>query len=361
MKKSHLLALGLALALTLSIAGCTKTPTPSPSASANPAPTGSVSPSPTPTPTPTPSATPDDTADRPAVNLAVLKGNTGMSAVKLLADNEAGTTVNDYAVTLAADPTEVNSKLINGDIDIAALPTNVAATLFNKTEGGVQIIALCGLGVLYMLENGDTVHSFADLAGKTIYAPANAQGANPEYVLNYLLEQNGLTPGADVTVEWKDSDELSALLASGDVDLAMMPVPAATAVTIKNPDVRFALDFTEEWKAVNSDSQLTMSCLVVRTEFAREHSQVVDDFLTEYAASIDYVKNNVDAAAELVAQYGITPSAAVAKAAIPQINLVYISGADIRDTINGYFDVLWQANPKSIGGFVPDDSFYYIP
>ena len=151
MKKSRLLALGLALALTLSIAGCTKTPTPSPSASANPAPTGSVSPSPTPTPTPTPSAAPDDTADRPAVNLAVLKGNTGMSAVKLLADNEAGTTANDYAVTLAADPTEVNSKLINGDIDIAALPTNVAATLFNKTEGGVQIIALCGLGVLYML------------------------------------------------------------------------------------------------------------------------------------------------------------------------------------------------------------------
>ena len=240
MKKSRLLALGLALALTLSIAGCTKTPTPLP-APPQTLPDRERLPSPTPTPTPTPSATPDDTADRPAVNLAVLKGNTGMSAVKLLADNEAGTTVNDYAVTLAADPTEVNSKLINGDIDIAALPTQRGRHPVQQDRGR-------------RADNRAVRPGRASICWKTAIpsTPSPTWRARPSIPRQRPRRQSRVCPqlsagakrphpGADVTVEWKDSDELSALLASGDVDLAMMPVPAATAVTIKNPDVRFAL------------------------------------------------------------------------------------------------------------------------
>ncbi|HWS44079.1 MAG TPA: ABC transporter substrate-binding protein, partial [Pseudoflavonifractor sp.] len=297
-------------------------------------------------------------AERTKVNLAVLKGNTGMSAVKLLSDNEEGTTANDYAVTIAAAPDEVTGKLINGDLDIAALPTNVAATLYNKTDGGVQMLAVCGLGVLYVLEKGDTVHSVADLAGKTLYA--TGQGANPEYVLNYLLKQNGLEAGKDVTVEWKTADELSTLMASGEIDLAMMPVPAATGVVMKNPDVRFALDFTKEWDAVADHGVLTMSCVAVRTAFAQEHPEAVNAFLKEYAASVDYVKNNVEAGAELVAKYEITPNAKIAAAAIPQINLIYVDGEEMRDSIQGYFEVLSAADPKSIGGGIPADDFYYV-
>ncbi len=351
MKLKRLSALALTLALAFSLTACapktsapTNTPTALPSATA--------------TTTPTPTPTPDPVADRPAVNLAVLKGNTGMSAVKLMADSEAGTTANDYAVTIASAPDEVTAKLINGDLDIAALPTNVAATLYNKTDGGVQMLAVCGLGVLYVLENGNTVNSVADLAGKTLYA--TGQGANPEYVLNYLLNQNGLTAGKDVTVEWKTSDELSALMASGEIDLAMMPVPAATGVMMKNADVRFALDFTQEWDEVSSGGILTMSCVAVRTQFAKENPEAVNAFLREYAASINYVKNNVDAAATLVAQYEITPNEKIAAAAIPQINLVYLDGEDMRDGIQSYFEVLAQADAKSIGGAIPADDFYYV-
>lgn len=354
MNTKRMTALGLALALSLTLAGCT---TPTVETTATPTPSATATAAPTPTPTAEPTATPG--AEKTAVNLAVLKGNTGMSAVKLLSDNDAGTAANDYSVTLAAAPDEVTGKLINGDIDIAALPTNVAATLFNKTDGGIQVLALCGLGVLYVVENGESVQSVADLRGKTLYA--TGQAANPEYVLNYILRQNGLEPGTDVTIEWKTSDELTTLMASGEVDLAMMPVPAATGVMIKNPDIRFALDFTKEWDGVTTNgSVLTMSCVVVRTEFAQEHPEAVNAFLTEYAASIDYVKNNVDAAAELVAQYEITPNAAIAKAAIPQINLVCVTGEDIQPSIQGYYEVLWQADPKSIGGAMPTDDFYYV-
>lgn len=349
MKLKRLSALALTLALTLTACApaapvATDTPTTAPTQTS------------TVPPTPTPSATVP--AERTKVNLAVLKGNTGMSAVKLLSDNEEGTTANDYAVTIAAAPDEVTGKLINGDLDIAALPTNVAATLYNKTDGGVQMLAVCGLGVLYVLEKGDTVHSVADLAGKTLYA--TGQGANPEYVLNYLLKQNGLEAGRDVTVEWRTADELSTLMASGEIDLAMMPVPAATGVVMKNPDVRFALDFTKEWDAVADHGVLTMSCVAVRTAFAQEHPEAVNAFLKEYAASVDYVKNNVEAGAELVAKYEITPNAKIAAAAIPQINLIYVDGEEMRDSIQGYFEVLSAADPKSIGGGIPADDFYYV-
>ncbi len=351
MKRKTLGSLALALALVLSLSACApQTPMANPTSS----PAEETTP-PVETSTPSPSSS---TAARETVNLAVLKGNTGMSAVKLLADNEAGTTANDYAVTIAAAPDEVTGKLINGDLDIAALPTNVAASLYHKTEGGVQMLAVCGLGVLYVLEKGDSVHSVADLAGKTLYA--TGQGANPEYVLNYLLEQNGLKAGTDLTVEWKTGDELSALMASGEIDLAMMPVPAATAVTIKNPEVRFALDFNQEWDAAAPSGTLAMSCVAVRTQFAQEHPEAVAAFLKEYAASIDYVKNNVPAAAELVAKYEITPNAKIAAAAIPQIGLVYLEGEEMRNSVQSYFEVLVQADPKSVGGSLPDDGFYYI-
>lgn len=351
MKLKRVPALALSLALIFSLSACTpkapaSTPTPTPTAT------------PVATPTPTPTPTPAPLNDRPVVNLAVLKGNTGMSAVKLMADSEAGTTFNDYAVTIASAPDEVTAKLINGDLDIAALPTNVAATLYNKTSGGVQMLAVCGLGVLYMLENGNTVQSVHNLAGKTIYA--TGQGANPEYVLNYILNQNGLTVGMDVNVEWKTSEELTALMASGEIDLAMMPVPAATSVLMKYPDVRFALDFTQEWENISTGGSLIMSCVAVRTDFAKENPEVVNAFLEEYAASIDYVKNNVEEAADLVAKYEITPNNKIAAAAIPQINLIYLDGEDMRDGIQNYFEVLAQAEPKSIGGAIPADDFYYI-
>jgi len=289
----------------------------------------------------------------------MLKGPTGMGAAKLMADAEAGTAGQKYAFTVDADPSAVPAKLTSGEVDIAALPTNVAANLYNKT-GDIQLLALNTLGVLYILEQGDSIQSMGDLAGKTIYA--TGQGANPEYVLNFLLAQNGLTPGEDVTIEWKASDELSTLAAAGDVDVCMLPVPAATTVLMKNSQMRAALDLTEEWDRASTDgSALTMGCVVVRTEFAQAHPEAVDTFLTEYAASIEYIKGGSEDAAQLAAQCGIVPSTQVAAAAIPQANLICVTGRDIAPAIQGYYFVLWEADPASIGGGLPDDGFYYVP
>ncbi|MEG2119132.1 MAG: ABC transporter substrate-binding protein [Pseudoflavonifractor sp.] len=348
MKLKKSAALALVLALVLSLTGCTTPAVPTPS----PAPTAAPTAAPTPAPTIAP------TAERTPVSIAMLKGPTGMGAAKLMADDEAGSTANDYTFTVAGAPTELMGKIVNGEFDLAAVPTNLAATLAAKTEGGVQMIAINTLGVLYILEKGDTVKTMADLKGKTIYA--TGQASNPEYVLNYLLKENGLTPGTDVTIEWKTSEELTALMASGEIDLCMLPVPAATAVLMKNKEVRSALNLSEEWDMLNKGSTLTMGCVVAQTKFIAEHPEAVASFLAEYAASIEDVKNSANAAA-LVAQYGITPNEQIAKAAIPQANLVCITGADMQPAIQGYYEVLWDAEPKSIGGAIPKDAFYYIP
>ena len=292
------------------------------------------------------------------VNIAVLSGPTGIGAVGLMEANDAGETVNHYNFTVTAANDEVVAGLSNGDYDIAALATNVAANLYNKTSGGVQICALNTYGVLYILEKGDSIQSMSDLAGKTIYA--TGQGANPEYVLNYLLTENGLTPGEDVEVEFMDSETLMTQMAAGAYEVCMLPVPAVTSVLIQNPEVRVALDLTDEWNKVTDQGVLTMGCIVVRTEFAQENPEAVQAFLKEYAASIESVQTDVEHAAQLCESYGIVAKAAVAAKAIPDCNLCCVTGADIQPAIEPYYNVLFEANPDSIGGALPGDDFYFV-
>ena len=296
------------------------------------------------------------------VNLAVLSGPTGIGAVGLMEANDAGDTVNHYSFTVAAANDDVVAGIASGSYDMAAVATNVAANLYQKTSGGVQIIALNTLGVLYILENGETVQSIADLKGRTVYA--TGQGANPEYVLEYLLDQNGLTYSldgseADVELQFMAADELSAGMVSGQYDLCMLPVPAVTAVTVQNQDVRIALDLTAEWDRLGVDGQLTQGCIVVRTAFAQEHPQAVEAFLQEYAASIASVLADPAHAGELCEQYGVVAKAAIATKAIPSCNLVCIVGDDLRTTIEPYFQVLLDANAQSVGGALPGDDFYF--
>ncbi len=299
------------------------------------------------------------------INVAVLTGPTGVGAVGLWEAADAGSTTDRYSITAVADNTQIRDGLINGDYDIAAIATNVAATLYNKTEGKIKVIALNTLGVLYILENGSSVSSVADLKGRTIYAAG--QGANPEYVLKYILTSNGLTVStsvdpvedADVEVVFDEASVIQTKMASGEIDLCMLPVPAATAVLINNQDVRSALDLTAEWNALGTGGQLTMGCVAVRTEFADENPKAVDRFLEEYEKSINGVKDDVDHAAQLCETYGIVPKAAIAKRAIPDCNLTFVSGEDIRSTLEPYFRVLFDADPASIGGAMPDDGFYY--
>ncbi len=299
--------------------------------------------------------------ERAAVRVGGLKGPTAMGMVKLMEEDAAGTTANDYEFTLAGSADEINPLLIKGELDIAAVPTNVASVLYNKTEGQVEILALNTLGVLYVVENGNTIQSVEDLRGKTIYS--TGKGATPEYALNYILGENGLTAGTDVTVEYKsEHSELASLLAAGQADLAVLPQPFVTSVLAKNPDVRIALNLTEEWDKVTEDgSKLTMGALVVRKDYAESNPEAVRNFLKEYQASTQYVTDeaNLDDAAALIEQYGII-SAAVAKQALPYCNIVCITGEEMRTAAEGFLSILAKANPQSVGGTLPAEDFYYI-
>ena len=338
------LSLLLCTALTLSLlAGC------GPKNTGNGSASGSDS---------TSQSTSQNTEDRTQVDFMVLSGPTGVGAAKLLSDNDAGTTLNDYNAEVVTENGQIQTALTSGEVDIAAIATNVAANLAAQSDGSIQMLAVNTLGVLYILDKNVGITSLADLSGKTIYA--TGKGANPEYILNYLLTQNGVDPTTDVTIEWLTAEEVSAKMISSDSAVCMLPVPAATALMAKDSAVQQAISLSDAWDELGNGS-LAMGCVVARTEFIEENPQAVADFLTEYEASINYMKDeaNVDTASELVAQYKITPSAAIAAAAIPQCNLTFASGQEMKDLVEGYFSVLFQANPASIGGAMPYDSFYY--
>lgn len=347
MKSKRILALCLSLVTLLAFAGCTQQGGQEPSLT-------TTSAAATTTAAPTTAAP----AQRYDIRIGMLTGATGVGAAYLMEENEKGTSANNYTFSLAAAPTDLVGQLTSGALDMIAVPTNLAASLYAKTQGNIRIVALNTLGVLNLLENGDTIHSVADLKGKTVYA--FGQGANPEYVLNYILEKNGLKPGTDVEIVFKDNAELTTLMATGQAKIAMLPVPASTTVLTKNADVRFALDITDEWdKVKEDDSVLTMGCVVTTAKYAEEHADAISGFLNEYAASIDYTNANPKDAAALVEKFAIVPSAAIAEKAIPDCNLVCITGDAIQPAVEGYFNVLFKADPTSVGGAVPDAGIYF--
>ena len=297
------------------------------------------------------------TDSRPQVNFTVLSGPTGVGAAKLISDSESGATKNHYQVNVVAANDEVTAALINGSTDIAAIATNVAANLAAKTNGNIQVLAVNTLGVLYILEKGDTVHSMADLSGKTVYAMG--QGANPEYALNYLLRKNDVDP-AQVDIQWMTPQEVTAKMVAEENAICMLPVPAATGLMAKDPSVREALSLSEEWDKLGQGA-LAMGCIAVRADYAKENPQVLEDFLLDYQTSIEYMNDPTQRqdAAKLVAQYGITANEGIAAKAIPQCNLTFLTGLEMHSILEQYYQVLFDANPAAIGGSMPYDSFYY--
>lgn len=352
--RQKLLALAAVAALSLTLlAGCGK---------------GKADPTPSASPTPTPGPTASAPAEKAKVNVAMLNGPTGMGAAKLMADAEAGNTGLDYNFTVFTANDQVTAALTNGEVDIAAIATNVAANYYNKTKGSVQLAALNTYGVLKILQagEGESIDSLDDLAGETLYA--TGKGANPEFVLNYLLTENGLDPEKDLDIQWVTPEEVTQALLSGKTEFAMLPVPAATAAMAKSQgSVRLALDLNQVWDEAAPEGRLTMGCVVVRTEFAQQNPEVVRTFLKEYEASIAYMADPANEAvssglnpAQLLETYGIVPSAAIGGKALPQANLTFVAGAEeMRNAIQGYYEVLYAADPASIGGGIPDDGFYF--
>ncbi len=296
------------------------------------------------------------TQETTPINIGALKGPTGMGMVTLMGEEFSG----KYNITIESAPDVVTGKLINGELDIAAVPVNLASVLYNKTKdengnSNIMMIAVNTLGVLYVLEDGDTVNSLTDLAGKTLYA--TGQGSTPEYMLSYLLEKSGLTDS--VSVEYKaEHSELATLMASGEVKLGMLPEPNVTATMAKNENLRVALDLTEEWKNL-AGVEPVQGCIVVRKDYFEQNKTAVRLFLKEYNAAVEYTNANQAETAELMAKYEIIPSAAIAEKAIDKCNIVCYRDDAMRTAAEAMLQVLYDANPKSVGGAMPGDDFYY--
>ncbi len=335
-----LLALLLAVSLVVTVCGCTTTP---------PANNGDTTTTTTTAPTPTVSKT--------KLSIAGIQGPTGVGLANLMKNATASEAI-EYTFTIASSPEEVVGKFSNGDVQIASVPTNLAAKLYKKLGGDVQVLALNTAGVLYMLENGNTVQTVEDLRGKTIYS--TGEGANPEYVLRHILKENGIDPDRDVTIEFlAENSELVAKLAAGEIEIAMVPEPAATTAMTKNPNLRMAISMDAAWKAVEPDSAMMMGCVIAKKSFVKSNNAAVQAFLAEYKTSINAVAN-VEATAQLCAEFGIIAAEPIAKKAIPRCNVVFVAGVDMKPAIHGYYEILFEADPTSIGGAVPNDDFYFV-
>lgn len=292
------------------------------------------------------------------VKIGSLKGPTSMGLVYLMDQAEKGESANQYEFTMAAGADELLPSVISGDLDIVLVPANVASVLYNKTEGGVSVIDINTLGVLYMVSGNADIKEMADLAGKTVYL--TGKGTTPDYVTQYLLAENNLTD--EVTLEYKsEATEVAAMLVEDTDAIGVLPQPFVTAACAQNENLSVVMDLTKEWAAIQGEggSQLVTGVTVVRNDFLNENQAAVDKFLEEHKASAAYANENVEEAAELVVSAGIMEKAAVAAKAMPNCNITYIDGTDMKTALSGYLEVLYNQDAGSVGGALPAEDFYY--
>lgn len=295
-------------------------------------------------------------AEDAAVRVGALKGPTAMGMVQMMQDK-----ADAYEFTLAAAPDEVVPLLVKGDLDIAAVPANLGAVLYNNTDGAVRVLAVNTLGVLYIVERGDTIHSVEDLRGRTLVSAG--KGSTPEYALNYILKGNGLDPEQDLTIEYKSEHaECLAAMLQDDSVVAMLPQPFATVAQAKAGDMRVALDLNAEWDALQADAEnpsgLITGVAVARTDFIEQNPEAVERFMADYAESVAFTQENVADAAALIGQFDIF-DAAVAEKALPLCNIVFIAGDEMKAKLGGYLAELFAQDAAAVGGALPGEDFYY--
>lgn len=295
----------------------------------------------------------NDSAD--VINVSLLKGPTGMGGAYMWTKSDNGETENNYNITLDTDATTVGPKLMKGEYDIAAVPTNLAASLYQKSQGKVKVIAVNTLGVLYIVTKDGAVSSVEDLRGRTILA--SGQGTIAEYALNYVLESNDLVIGEDVNIEFSTEHAESVTKAlAGGYDAILLPEPFVSQIIAKDASFSVAINITEEWEKTG-ECTLTMGCIAVNTAFYEANKEAVKGFIADYNESVNYVNANIADAAVLIEEHGIMP-AAVAKNAIPNANIVCCTGAEMKQALSSCYAILFEQNAKIIGGQMPQDDFY---
>ena len=350
MKFKKVLSAVLALAMAASLAACGSTATAS-----------STEPASEPAATEAPAETTETAAESAGIRIAGLKGPTTMGLVNLIAQAEAGQTAQDYAFTMYGAADEIVPLLVKGELDAAAIPANLAATLYQKTGGALEVACINTLGVLYVVELGNNIQSVEDLKGATIVT--TGKGTTPEYVLRYVLSQNGIDPDKDVTIEYlSEATEVAARLTTPTTEsstiVAMLPQPFVTSVVAQSEGgVRVALDMNEEWQKV-AGSRLVTGVTVVRKEFAEANPDVMAQLMTDYAASVESVTTDLSGTAALCEQYGVVAKAALAEKALPSCNIVFETGDEMKTDLTAYLQVLYDADPASVGGALPGEDFY---
>ena len=311
--------------------------------------------------------TADGSGDEPkltcqaGIRVGSLKGPTSMGLVSLMDKAAKGETSNVYEFTMTGKADELVGKIANGDLDIALVPANVASVLYAKTQGNVTVLDINTLGVLYVVASDDSIKSMADLKGRTIYM--TGKGTTPEYVMNYLLKENGLGSG-DVDLQFKsEATEVASILKQDSSAIGVLPQPFATAACIQNEDLKTVLDLTEQWNLLNKDSgsMLVTGVTLVRSDFLRENRSPIGDFLKDHAESARFTSGHPEEAAALIAAQGIVEKAPIAQKALPYCNIVCLTGQEMKDALSGYLSILMEQDAKSIGGQMPGDDFYYMP
>lgn len=294
--------------------------------------------------------------EKPVLRIGTLKGPTGMGMVQLMENDTLATSAIDYSFEIVGAPDQIIGQIVQGNVDIAAVPSNLAAVLDVKTEGKLQLLAVNTLGVLYIMENGETITSLEDLKGQTVLG--SGKGASPEYVINYLLEANNLTD--DVTVEYAmEHAEVSTKIVAGEAPIVLLPQPFVTSTMLASETSRIAIDLTDEWEKATEGSILPMGAIVVNKAFAEANPEVIEAFMAEYKASVDFVNNSPAEAGTLIEKYAILPKAALATKAIPNCNITLIDAQSAKSSVMTFYEILHGFDPKSVGGKLPEDSFFY--
>lgn len=308
------------------------------------------------------SACTKNTGSQADVSIAVIKGPSSIGMVKFMDEADSGNNAaHNFSFEILASADEIVPKIVQDKIDIAAVPPNLAAVLYNNTKGKVKVIAVSTLGMMYIVENGNTINSIQDLRGKTIYA--GFKGKSPEYDLNYILSANGINPEKDLIIEWKsEHTECVAALAANNTAVAVLPQPFATSAQMLNENIRIAVDLNKEWEKLQETSgrasTLVTGVIIARTEFVKQNPKAVTAFLDRYAASVKFANDNINETALLVDKYNIFP-AEIAQKAIPLCNITFIEGQEMKEKLSGYLSVLYEQNPQSVGGSLPDEEFYF--